>query len=146
MTPSSAESLELAELPQFYADMFGWEELARDVSAVYRTLPEAERATAVVFARNYGEAGALEYYAPHPSRSSALTTAIGIGVSRQGVGTVIVLRGDEQDHRQACAELTLAAVHTCRYCMPYENNAPIYICRGLRLSLSEVWTRERSFH
>ena len=149
MKPSSAENMELSVLPQFYADMFGWEELARDVSAVYRTLSEAERATAVVFVRNYGEAGALEYYAPRYPLPRVICTHNSYwywGYPEQGVGTLIVLRGDEQDHRQACAELTLAAVHTCRYCMPYENNAPIFICRGLRPPLSEIWARERNFH
>ncbi|HVP90122.1 MAG TPA: glycosyltransferase family 39 protein, partial [Terriglobales bacterium] len=61
--PSTPERHRLSELPQFFADMFGWEGLAKDVSAVYLSLPEPERATAAVFVRNYGEAASLEYYA-----------------------------------------------------------------------------------
>ncbi len=61
--PGSTENLEVADLPQFFADMHGWEELARDVSNAYLTLPETERPTTVAFVMNYGEAGALEYYA-----------------------------------------------------------------------------------
>ena len=61
--PSTAEDHSLSQLPQFYADMFGWEGLAGDVSAVYRALPTKERTSAIVLAHNYGEAGALEYYA-----------------------------------------------------------------------------------
>ena len=57
---SNQERQELGVLPQHFADMFGWEELARTISVVYRSLPEGERASARVFARNYGEAGALE--------------------------------------------------------------------------------------
>ena len=60
--PATAENHKLSELPQFYADMFGWQGLAQDISAVYQALPAEERPTAVVFARNYGEAGTLEYY------------------------------------------------------------------------------------
>ena len=43
--------------------MFGWEELAQTVSTVYLSLPEHERATARVYASNYGQAGSLEYLA-----------------------------------------------------------------------------------
>ena len=62
MTPSSSEDKELSELPQFYADMFGWEELAMDISNVYLSLNEDERSKAVVFGQNYGQAGAVDFY------------------------------------------------------------------------------------
>ena len=47
---------------QYFADMFGWREMAAAVSAVYRDLPPEERAQAVFFAPNYGEAAALDIY------------------------------------------------------------------------------------
>jgi hypothetical protein len=145
--PDSAENNELAELPQFYADMHGWEGLARDVSNVYLSLPADEQTKAIVFARNYGEAGALEYYAgayPLPRVISTHNSYWVWGYPKGPPGTVIILRGDIEHHRQGCDEVVLAAVHSCRYCMPYENNLPIYVCRGLRASLADVWKEERS--
>jgi hypothetical protein len=50
----------------------------------------------------------------------------------------------EADLRQIY-EATLAAVHTCGYCMPYENNRPIFVGRGLKVRLSEIWPREKRF-
>ena len=38
------------------------EELAKSVSEVYKNMPAIERSRAIVFAQNYGEAGAIEYY------------------------------------------------------------------------------------
>ncbi len=146
--PSTAENLNLSELPQFYADMFGWEELARDVSAVYMSLPESERSATVVLARNYGEAGALEYYAPKYPLPRVICTHNSYwfwGYPKEGVRNLIILRGNLEDDRKSCDEATLAAVHTCRYCMPYENNLPIVLCRGLHISLAEVWKEEKSF-
>jgi hypothetical protein len=67
------------------------------------------------------------------------------GYPKDGARTLIVLGGREEDHRKSCAEVNLAAVHTCRHCMPYENDMPIYICRDLRVSLAEVWKREKNF-
>jgi len=148
MEPTTAEDMELSELPQFYADMFGWEGLARDVSAVYQSLPETERATTLVLARNYGEAASLEYYAskyPLPPVICRHNSYWIWGYPKEGFETVIVLRGTEEDHVKSCAEVTLAAVHTCRYCMPYENNMPIFICRGLRVSLAEIWKAGKTF-
>jgi hypothetical protein len=149
IAPSTAESQELSELPQFYADMFGWEGLARDVSAVYLALPETEKASAVVLARNYGEAAALEYYAPKYLLPPVICMHNSYwlwGYPEEGLQTLIVLRGGEEDHRRSCAELTLAAVHTCRYCLPNENDMPIYLCRGLRVPLAEIWKVEKTFH
>ncbi len=146
--PATSENLRLSALPQFYADMFGWEGLAQDVSRVYLALGADERPTAVVFAKNYGEAGALEYYAgkyPLPKVISAHNSYWVWGYPKGPLGTVIILRGNAEDHRKSCDEVILAAVHTCRYCMPYENDMPIYVCRGLRVSMADVWKKERSF-
>jgi hypothetical protein len=146
--PSTSEAKSLSELPQFYADMFGWEGLARDVSAVYRALPATEKASTVVIAGNYGEAAALEYYAgryPLPRVISTHNSYWYWGYPKEGFRTVIVLGGRQEDHRESCGEVTLAATHTCRYCMPYENDLPVYICRGIRVTPAEIWNREKNF-
>jgi len=47
-------------LPQDYADMLGWKELARKVDSIYIKLPNANRT--LVLCDNYGQAGAINYY------------------------------------------------------------------------------------
>lgn len=47
-------------LPQDFADMLGWKELAGKVDSVYATLPD--KAHTIVFCDNYGLAGAVNYY------------------------------------------------------------------------------------
>jgi hypothetical protein len=148
MEPTTAEDMELSELPQFYADMYGWEGLAKDVSAVYLSLTEAERAATVILARNYGEAASLEYFASKYPLPRVICTHNSYwiwGYPEDRFGTVIVLRGTEEEHRESCDEVTLGTVHTCRYCMPYENNMPIFICRGRRVSFAEIWKSEKHF-
>jgi len=146
--PSTSEGLELAALPQFFADMFGWEGLAKDVSAVYQSIPDSEKPATVVLTQNYGEAGALEYYTrkyPLPRVISTHNSYWFWGYPKEVPGTLIVVRGTEEDHGKSCDEVTLAAVHTCRYCMPYESNARIYVCRRLRRTLAEIWESDRAF-
>ena len=62
-----------------------------------------------------------------------------------GFRTVIVLRGREEEHRQSCSDVKLAAVHTCRYCIPYENDMAIYVCRGIRVPAEEIWQAGKAF-
>jgi hypothetical protein len=47
-------------LPQDFADMLGWKELARKTDSVYASLPHSEKT--LVLCDNYGQAGAINYY------------------------------------------------------------------------------------
>jgi hypothetical protein len=51
-------------LPQDFADMLGWEELAAKTAKVYHLQDSAGVNHTVLDGGNYGEAGALDYYAP----------------------------------------------------------------------------------
>ncbi|MCV9926641.1 glycosyltransferase family 39 protein [Flavobacterium sp. LS1R49] len=50
------------DLPQDYADMLGWRELARKTDSVYATIPNPEKKKTLVLCDNYGQAGAINYY------------------------------------------------------------------------------------
>lgn len=47
-------------LPQDFADMIGWEELANKTGEVWQSL--SNKSTAAIYAENYGQAGAIEYF------------------------------------------------------------------------------------
>ncbi len=47
-------------LPQDYADMLGWKELAYKVDSIYTKLPAGEQT--LILCDNYGQAGAINYY------------------------------------------------------------------------------------
>ncbi|MGC9330246.1 MAG: glycosyltransferase family 39 protein, partial [Candidatus Hinthialibacter sp.] len=46
--PSVGENKEQGPLPQFFADRYGWEEMAQTVRNVYQTLPDAEKEQCVI--------------------------------------------------------------------------------------------------
>ncbi|MBX0288848.1 glycosyltransferase family 39 protein [Hymenobacter sp. HSC-4F20] len=52
-------------LPQDFADMLGWQELADKTWRAYQALPAATRAQTLILAANYGQAGAINYYNRH---------------------------------------------------------------------------------
>ena len=47
-------------LPQDYADMLGWKELAKKVDSIYIKIPNSSQT--LVLCDNYGQAGAINYY------------------------------------------------------------------------------------
>ncbi len=146
--PSSGERHEMGALPQHFADMFGWEDLARTISQVYLSLPVDEQASARVFAQNYGEAGALEYFRGTyelPAVISPHNNYWFWGPGPDG-GTLIVIDGDLEDHRKVFSNVQEVARTSCRYCMPYEQNRPILVGRGWRVSLNAIWLKQKDFN
>ena len=53
-----------AELPQIYADMFGWDNMATQVAACLSRIAEVRTGGCAILAGNYGEAGAIDHYGP----------------------------------------------------------------------------------
>ncbi len=49
-------------IPQDFADMLGWKQMAALADSAYALIPENERQYTVVFCNNYGQAGAINYY------------------------------------------------------------------------------------
>ncbi|WP_022825959.1 glycosyltransferase family 39 protein [Hymenobacter norwichensis] len=52
-------------LPQDYADMVGWQELADKTWQAYQHLPNSTRQFTLIKCDNYGQAGAINYYNRH---------------------------------------------------------------------------------
>ncbi len=50
-------------LPQDFADMIGWRELAEKTAAVYKSLPDSQQKKTMIYCRGYYTAGALNYHA-----------------------------------------------------------------------------------
>jgi hypothetical protein len=49
-------------LPQDFADMLGWEEMASKTAAAYNQLDSSQKKNTIIFCDNYGMAGAINYY------------------------------------------------------------------------------------
>jgi hypothetical protein len=148
VTPSTPEHQQLAELPQFYADMHCWEELARDTSKAYLTIPEEERPTTVALVGNYGEAAAIELFAreyPEPRVISTHNSYWIWGVGDTRITTFIRLGGNKDDYGKNYDDVQQAGVHVCRYCMPYENNLNIFVARQRRRPIEQVWNEAKHF-
>ncbi len=132
-----------AELPQWLADRFGWEELVEDVVSVYRSLSDEEKARAVVLAPSYGHAGALELFGRGrlpPVLSPHNTYHLwGREESRRLEGGVLISIGyGAKDLGAMYESLEQVAIHDCEYCMTWRDEMPIFIARGLAIAPAEL--------
>ena len=59
--------------------------------------------------------------------------------------TIIFLGGSEDRLREVFVNVEKAAVFTNAYVMPYENNLPIYVCKGLKTPLEVLWPQAKHF-
>ncbi|MDQ2714960.1 MAG: glycosyltransferase family 39 protein [Chloroflexota bacterium] len=129
-------------LPQQLADRFGWDTMTATVARVYHSLPPDEQAQACIFAENYGEAGAIDLYGPQyhlPQAISGHNTYYLWGPGNC-TGAVVISIGNPLSMLQpAFASVTQAAIITCAYCMPAENDLPVYVCLHLKASIQSIW-------
>jgi hypothetical protein len=136
------ENVPLSELPELFADMFGWQEQVRAVAGAYKAVPEAERAQAVVLAYNYGEASAVDYFGSKLGLPRAISGRNQYGLWGPGTtsGDVVVAIGfSEHQLLQFYDEVTPTASVSSQYAIPEESHLTIFVCRRPHRSLRESW-------
>jgi hypothetical protein len=122
-------------------ETIGWPELARTVAAVVHGLPDARRA--VIVARNYGEAGAIDRYGPAlglPRAYSGHNAYGDWGPPPDGGAPVVGvgLRGAElAAHLRGCR--VAARIGNRAGVDNDERGKAVVICRGPRRSWSREW-------
>ncbi len=144
----SKEKGKTAQLPQYFADQFGWRELTATVTDIYDRLPPADRAQAAIFTGNYGEAGALTFFAGDrlPPIISGHNTYYLWGPDGASGNLVIVVGYDDPGElRPFFRDVQQAGMTHCAYCMDYENNVPIWIARDPVQPIAAVWPRVKHY-
>lgn len=144
------ENNQITQLPQHIADRFGWEEMVDQVAGVYDSVRSELKDEVGILTGNWGQAGALhllgrKYNLPEPvslhgwyyfetlRTHEIKDNYISIGLSQDGLKTIF-------------KEVIPYGIYTHPYCMPYENNKPIYLCRKPKFDLKKYWLVERNIN
>jgi len=147
--PSTREQKELGKLPQHYADMYGWEKLVKTIAGVYQNLTPEEKSQCVIFTGNYGEAGAIDFLGKKYNLPGAICGHNNYWLWGPGdnPGKVAIFFGgpSEKDLRYLFKNVEQSATFNCQYCMPYENNTTIYLCRDPMVSFHKIWPRTKHY-
>lgn len=144
----SGEKHRMGKLPQMYGDMFGWEEMVAAVANVYNRLTPEEKARCIIFASNYGEAGAIDFLGKKyglPKAASGHNNYWLWGPGNYDADMAITVGESREDVGKTFDEAELAAVIKHEYAMPYESDLPVFICQKPRTPLREVWPRIRHY-
>jgi len=138
---SATERGAQAALPQHFADMFGWREMAGEVERVYRALPADERERAVFLGRNYGEAAAVELYSEVPAISGH--NQYGLWGPGRFDGSVVIALARPGQSFPNFEHAEIAGRIDNSYAMPYETGLAVFVLRGIKGPLAQIWPELR---
>lgn len=130
------------ELTADYADMFGWEEQVKLVDSVYQSLSVKEKNNCVLWAENYGEAGALKvlgraYNLPNPiCRHGSFWTW---GYEDNNADVWISLGNEKSSVEEVFEEFELVKIVTHKFAAAEENEIPIFVCRKPKIDIEKWW-------
>ena len=148
VTPSTPEKKVLGKLPQHYADMFGWEKMATVVADAYNTLTPEEQAKCAIIGNNYGEAGAIDFFGRKYNLPKAISghNNYWLWGPRNATGEVVIrLGGSIEAMRESYGEVIQRGTFKDDYCMPYENNMAVWICKNRRAPLKDDWAEFKHY-
>ena len=124
--------------------MMGWQQQAEVVARVFHSLPGQDQARVAILTKNYGEAGAIDYFGPAYGLPRAISGQNNYYFRgpRQYDGEVVIAVGMRiEDLQQIFGEIRQAATIGNEYAIPEENGLPVYICRQPELMLQQAWPR-----
>ena len=147
LKPSTGERLRLGELPQYYADMFGWPEMAATVGKAYQALPPDERKRAVFFAWNYGDAAAIDFFGGPWGLPPAISGHENYFLwgPRGADGSIVLILGGR---RRRLLEMFRTVEPVGQVDIPRDARGigqTLWLCRDIREPIEEVWPRLRHF-
>ena len=154
ITPRADEKYGVAELPEYLADQFGWKEMVDTVAGVYNRLTAAEQAQCVIYARNYGQAGAIDFFGKAHGLPGAICAHNNYwfwGPGKRSGNIAIVIGWNDRleenlaDLHRYYEHVEFAAKTTSRYCMPIEKGRLIFICKGMKTTFQKIWPNERFY-
>jgi hypothetical protein len=145
--PPKAENQRTGPLPQYFADEFGWEKMARETARIYNSLPPEERARTAIFANSYGQAGAIDFFGPQLGLPKAISNhqSYWLWGPRDYDGSIVIVLGsDGRGDREHFASVEVAG-HTEHPYSRRDEHFDIFLCRGFTGDLRQAWVRMKKY-
>ncbi len=136
------------------AESVGWPQLASTVRTVWSSLPAGQRASAVIFASNYGEASAINVLGTGlPEAVSGHNTYWWWGPGNPRATTVVAVMpgpggggGDAADLGQFFTSVRAVATLSNPYGLHNQEwGGHVYLCTGPRLPWGQIWPQLRQY-
>jgi 4-amino-4-deoxy-L-arabinose transferase-like glycosyltransferase len=133
-----------AVLPQWYADQFGWHEIVAETAVAWNQLTPAERNDCGIFAQDYGQAGAIDFFGPRyglPPSISGDKTFFLWGPRGYSGNCLIVLDDTRENLEKLWSNVQYVGTSADS---PYalEQQIDVFICRGSKFgTMADLWPR-----
>jgi 4-amino-4-deoxy-L-arabinose transferase-like glycosyltransferase len=146
--PDRIHALRLDTVNEVFADSVGWDDIAKQVTAIYGDLPAPERANTVIITAYYGVPGALQVYESPNERPVAISPQLSDWYwLPSNLSATYALMVDYQPSEVAwmCASPQLVTHLTVPYDVAgLEQGAPVTLCQ-LTAPIPEIWGKLRNF-
>ena len=129
------------EITGDWRDQHGWENMVATVAKVYDSLSPDEQQRCIIIARNYGEAGAIDFFGKKYGLPDALCTVMTYYYWGPGKlpGDVAITVGLSRENVALYSDVTLAATVVSDHTVPGETNQPVLLCRKPAKTIQDVW-------
>jgi Dolichyl-phosphate-mannose-protein mannosyltransferase len=143
--PRSEHSHLGAALPQHFADQFGWREIVSEVNIAWQRIPEVDREDCAIFAQDYGQAGAIDWFGPKYGLPASLSghQSWFLWGPRHYSGNCLIVLDDRAENLQRLFNRVELVGYTPDNPYALEKNLPVFICTDPKRPgwLREEWIR-----
>jgi hypothetical protein len=148
-TPVTFEQWGKDALPQYFADEFGWEEMVRATAMAYAAIPAEQRAQTAIFANDYGQASAIDFFGPRYALPPSISKAESFWLwgPRQYTGASVIVLGSDGSGDRAHFATVQAVGHVRSRYSRADEWFDIFWCRDLTAAtnLDALWPSIRSW-
>jgi hypothetical protein len=135
-------------MPLHFALKFHGQAVFAAVSHAYAALQPEDRARAGILTRRFGEAASINFFGRPIGLPPAISPQNNYWLWGPGAytGEVMLTVGYKDDELRALFEhVQPAGAISCEYCMPELTATPVYLCRGPRRPLGEIWSTLKNY-
>lgn len=147
------------KIPFVLAYRCGWPEMTKEIADIYYGLPEADRQKCTIYAYNYSEAGALNFFGKAYGLPKAISNHLSYHVWGPGdnTGEVMIAFGKGTPYKIFTPlDIKLSAIYNeitpvrfipgSKYSTSFEKNLTVYICRKPKVSLQNAWPSLQNYY
>ena len=142
--PVTEHSHMRAVLPQWYADQFGWREIVAETAVAWNQLGADERRDCGIFAQDYGQAGAIDFFGHEYGLPKAISgdRSYWIWGPHGYSGQCLVVLDDREEKLEALFKQVEYVGTSADNPYALTRMVPVFICRGAKFgTLADLWPK-----
>ena len=142
--PVTEHSHTRAVLPQWYSDQFGWKEMVDETAVAWNQLNPADRQDCGIFAQDYGQAGAIDFFGHEYGLPKAISgdRSYWIWGPRGYSGKCLIVLDDRKEVLEDLFQHVDYVGTSVDNPYALEREIPVFICQGPKFgTLGDLWPK-----